>query len=545
MREVIVRQGPTRDQDKEKLKHNIYIINILINKAMKKYFFYATAAIVMLAGCNKNNPTEQMPPVEGNENPVAMSLNAKAPATVETKAAVEAWNDTEIYAFAIRSDKAEDGTVTKTPVFEEKLLVVAADGSIDLKNDEDLPYYYAETATYDFYAYYKGTAAFTEVQGTDIAYTVEFDGSQDVMYASAMKDVDVFKADPADQVTVADLYSAWAARRGVQPTLVFNHALTRFNFNIIGADATADDVRIDSVRIQSKNTGVLTVVGNTPGLAVEAPAVTDDWLSLKDANDQDVTGTGLQYAVTYADTDDDLLPNCLMVAPGMTVVNAEVYMSKKETTGVYTELEPYKFSLDITKDVKLAEGAPTDKFAAGYAYDINVMVYGPMMIEISAELTPWLPGGEGEYDPDTESRPNDDENAGDATLTNTSISYVDGQAAYDAIYGGTGAPTWDEANASGTLPWLVAKFDAITPGTQLTVQVKYDGALVELTPKFQNWPAGTRVVGKTTLVTTPASAVTTMGFEVKDELGLDAATVDFSKFEMLIGYNGVVNVFKF
>ena len=521
---------------------------------MKKLFFYAAVAVAMLASCQKNNPADFQKPVVDETDPVAVALTAKAPATAQTKAAVEAWNNTKIYAFANRTTKAETGT-TFTNLFGEKELVVAADGSIVLVNDNQLPYYYDETDTYDFYAYYKGeegnlatfTAKHTDAT-TGISYDVVFDGSQDIMYAQADKEQDVAKADLATGVTVADLYSAWAARRGVQPTLVFKHALTRFNFNIIGADASADDVRIDSVKIQSKNTGVLTVFGTTPGLAVEAPAETDGWLALKDAADQSVTGTGLQYAVTYADVDDDRLPNCLMVAPGMEVVNVEVHMSKKETTGVYTELDPYTFSLDITKDVTIAEGAPTTEFAAGYAYDINVKVYGPMVIEISAELTPWLPGGEGEYDPDQENRPNQDGPAvsEEANLTNTSISGVTDESSYNAVYdGNANAPTYQEALDSGTLPWLVAKFDEVAGNTEFKIQVKYDGELVKITPKTGNWPAGT--TGGYTFTTTPTNAVTTIGFEVKDELGVDPEAAGFAmnKFEMTILVNGHVNTFTF
>lgn len=367
---------------------------------MKKLFFFAAAATAILAGCQN-----KVEPVQNPEAQVAVTMSASAPVVgVETKAAIDEWSDTEIVAFATKTLEGETESV-----FADKALVVAADGSIVLVNDEQVPYYYAERAVYDFYAYYSGTAEFVEAEGSDyvsaLSYNVTFDGSQDVMYAMAdkTKAVEALTENP-DGITEADLYSAWAARRGVQPVLTFEHALTRFNFNIIGANEAAESVRVDQVEILSANTGVLTVIGETRGFVADALAEGEEnWLALKGVDDADVTETGLEYNVTV-DTADDALPSCLMVAPDMTTVKVQIWMSN-EVNGAYVAInEPYEITVDIAK-VELAEGAPTDRFAAGYAYDLNVKVYGPQEIEISAELTEWKPGGSHDFDPDTDYRP--------------------------------------------------------------------------------------------------------------------------------------------
>ena len=365
---------------------------------MKKLFFVAAAATAILASCQKDVEPQT------NEGSVALSLSASAPTVnVQTKAAVDAWADTPIVAFATKT--TVDGTES---VFADKDLTVATDGSIVLEVEDGVPYFYAERAVYDFYAYYAGGADFTEVEGFDntsnIAYNVEFDGSDDVMYAMADKTKDLAKVDAdyaADNVTEADLYSAWAARRGVQPTLVFEHALTRFNFNVIGADEAAETVRIKAVTMETANTGVLTVLGDTPGFVAGADKV---WLSLKNAADEEVEN--LEYDVTVA-TDDDELASSLMVAPEMTSVSVMVYM-QNEVNGEYVDInEPYEIALDIDKvNFEGAdEGAPTDRFAAGYAYDLNIKVYGPQAIELTAELTPWKIGGSASFDPDEDYRP--------------------------------------------------------------------------------------------------------------------------------------------
>lgn len=359
---------------------------------MKKYFFYAAAAIAMLASCQKNEMNNVQ--VVDDETPVAVSMKANQPVTgVVTKAAVNAWDNTKIYAFATKTLEG----VTEN-VFAEKELTVASTGAIDLKDANDIPYYYAEKAVYDFYAYYKGDATF---DGENGVYTVTFDGADDIMYAKADKTNDIPSPNP-DGVTENDLYSAWAARRGAQPTLVFHHALTKFDFNIIGATdgGQSTTVRVDSIRIQSKNTGELTVVGTTQGLVVadvNAPAATD-WLWLQNAAGEQE----LNVAVVEGEQPLDW---SLMVAPGMTTVNVEVYMSNL-VNGAYNKIQdPYTIPVNIDDVVFASAEVPTDSFAAGYAYTLKVKVYGPQEIVIDAELTDWIPGGSHEFDPDEDYRP--------------------------------------------------------------------------------------------------------------------------------------------
>ena len=46
-------------------------------------------------------------------------------------------------------------------------------------------------------------------------------------------------------------YSAYAARRGVQPNLVFEHQLARFTFEIIPGSASADNIQVEALSLQS------------------------------------------------------------------------------------------------------------------------------------------------------------------------------------------------------------------------------------------------------------------------------------------------------
>ena len=405
---------------------------------MKKVFFFAAAAMAILAGCQKN----EMGNGSVNEGPVAIALKSASPALAVTKAAVEAWADTDVNVYGLKTNEA--GT---SVVINNQAVKVAADGSIDLKNAADprVPYYYEEGATYDFYGYYMGAATSTVATATaeSVVYNVEFDGSVDLMYAKAdkAKDIETAKAkNPAlTDITVDDVYSAWSARatRGVQPQLVFKHALTRFNFFLVGIDAAAEDVRIDKIVLKSVNKGQLTVVGETLGFVADATAEPAA-LSLKKViegveteltwDPATMTGTGLDYAVTV-DTADDSLATCLMVAPNMSSVEMVVYRSKKETAGeevFYTALEPYTYTVQASavKDAK-GDAAGLTEFKEGYAYSVKVNIYGPQKIDISAELTDWVYGGSVDLGGDDSDRP---EPKG---VTATFVEVKDGKACFN------------------------------------------------------------------------------------------------------------------
>ena len=402
---------------------------------MKKVFFFAAAAMAIRAGCQKN----EMGNGSVNEGPVAIALKSASPALTVTRAAVEAWADTDVNVYGLKTN--ETGT---SVVINNQAVKVAADGSIDLKNAADprVPYYYEEGATYDFYGYYMGAATSTAATATaeSVVYNVEFDGSVDLMYAKAdkAKDIEAAKANnPAlTDITVDDVYSAWSARatRGVQPKLVFKHALSRFNFHIVGIDAAAEDVRIDKIVLKSVNKGQLTVVGETLGFVADATAEPAA-LSLKKVIDgveteltwdpATMTGTGLDYAVTV-DAADDSLTTCLMVAPNMSSVEMVVYRSKKETVGedvFYTALEPYTYTVQASS-VKTTDNTVLTEFKEGYAYSIKVNVFGPQKITISAELTDWVYGGSVDLGGDDSDRP---EPKG---VTATFVEVKDGKACF-------------------------------------------------------------------------------------------------------------------
>ena len=74
------------------------------------------------------------------------------------------------------------------------------------------------------------------------------DGTQDILLGAPVKSADV--AGNAE-VNEADVYSAFSARRGVIPNVVFNHALTRYTFTLLNKGT--QPVKVETVEVMSKH----------------------------------------------------------------------------------------------------------------------------------------------------------------------------------------------------------------------------------------------------------------------------------------------------
>ena len=509
---------------------------------MKKLFFFAAAAIGMLAGCQKQNEEHSV----NEDAPVAMQLGATTATYAVTKAAVNEWdvdNGTTVFVYGLKN--TENGYVELYSNYETMVKDPATALEIydDDAVDPETPYFYGEGLTYDFFGYYKGGAAMTlgTLTNNEVSHTVTFDGSHDLMYAHTDKGKDILRAaesnPKANDVTFTDVYSAWAARRDVQPNLIFKHALSKFNFIVRGMNESSEDVTITSVTVKSVNTGALKVVGdiNTLGFTAD-PTATQVELKLKNADDSVLSELevvkDVEQTVGAIPNDDPSTPEVemnnnasLMVAPNMAELEVVVAMRNNKYTDYV--LPEYKFTVKAA-DVIRTDSETMTAFKAGEAYNIYINVYGPEEIKVTATLTKWTIGGNYTYDPDNEKRPGLTEKLEDLDVE-ASVAVVDNQAEYDAFYAGSTAPTWDEANASGTLPWAGFKVDARDVDQTLYVKCKYNGSkYVEFQePKGQPWY---EIVGPTKIkVVVPANS-TIVSFEVKDELGIDSY-VDGDTFE--------------
>lgn len=276
---------------------------------MKKIYFLAGAVAALVAvSCAKeqgkvDNPSPTPAVTEEEDTtPVPILFGSKLN-IVETKAAVEKWNDAHapqseaLYIYGLEEKKENNVTVYKlssktrneapvTEAFINNVMATppAGDASknsnrlaIDVHNPDGAanePFYYAENVKYDFFGYYVDdaagntpTPAVDANEGTvsKITLPVTINGTQDILLAKTDKEEDLINRTviPGKAIGSIDrLYSSYSARRGVNPNLNFEHQLSRFVFSIKkGGTVDGDKITISSLKVESYAAGTLTIVG--------------------------------------------------------------------------------------------------------------------------------------------------------------------------------------------------------------------------------------------------------------------------------------------
>ena len=333
----------------------------------------------------------------------------KSPAVGSTAAAESKVFDNKEFKAPNTADNTKSGLAT------------TADGTIA---------YYPVSGRYDFWGYRvddaavggKPTVKIVNDNGDEVAadqatkrvVDIEIDGSQDIMAGKAVPSTDEVTAlgGYAD-----NFYSAYAARKGVQPNITFNHLLTRFTFEVrAGSKATAglpaggntDAVKVTGVSVNSKTTGTLTVAytGETKA-AADLLTFTGDAspLTLKQrsttAADNNEALVALE-PVTLTWTDDaatigDVLKvgEALLVAPCETEYPLTIALSQD----VLQKVGDPKVTMPLEQKATIKMDG-TKKFEPGKSYKVTITVYGLEDIRVTATLVPWADGGSIDIDDD-------------------------------------------------------------------------------------------------------------------------------------------------
>lgn len=423
---------------------------------MKKMFLFALAAAGMLTACSNDDTLGGNGEQNVSEQQIRLGV---ASSKVQTRGtgtvggmtdAENVWAGQTLWVYMLQKGSmdlayykapAVGGVATPdVEVFNNKKftapdaanntksgLATTADGTIA---------YYPVSGNYDFWGYRVDDAAgATPVVKTvdDTGAAVEanvatkrvvditIDGSQDIMAGKAVPST--------DEVTklgnyADNFYSAYAARKGVQPNITFNHLLTRFTFEVrAGSKATAglpaggntDAVKVTGVSVDSKTTGTLTVAytGATKE-AAELLTFTGDAsaLTLKQRDaalaDNNAPLVALEpVSLTWTDdaaTIGDVLKvgEALLVAPGETEYPLTISLSQdvlEQLTGAKVT-KPLEQKATIKMDGVKA-------FEPGKSYKVTITVYGLQEIEVTATLVPWADGGS--IDIDDDRNPNEGE----------------------------------------------------------------------------------------------------------------------------------------
>lgn len=416
---------------------------------MKKMFFFALAAAGMLTACSNDDTLGGNGEQNVSEQQIRLGV---ASSKVQTRGtgtvggmtdAENVWAGQTLWVYMLQKGSMDlayykapaVGTTAaaETEVFNNKKfnapnaadntksgLATTADGTIA---------YYPVSGNYDFWGYRVDDAvagdpvvklvndAGDEVaadQATKRVVDITIDGSQDIMAGKAVPST--------DEVTklgnyADNFYSAYAARKGVQPNITFNHLLTRFTFEVrAGSKATAglpaggntDAVKVTGVSVDSKTTGTLTVAytGATKE-AAELLTFTGDAsaLTLKQRDaalaDNNAPLVALEpVSLTWTDdaaTIGDVIKvgEALLVAPGETEYPLTISLSQD----VLEQLTGAKVTRPLEQKATIKMDG-TKKFEPGKSYKVTITVYGLQEIEVTATLVPWADGGSIDIDDD-------------------------------------------------------------------------------------------------------------------------------------------------
>lgn len=417
---------------------------------MKKMFFFALAAAGMLTACSNDDTLGGNGEQNVSEQQIRLGV---ASSKVQTRGTgtVGGMTDTEnvwagqtLWVYMLqkgsmdlayyKSPAVGTTAAAETEVFNNKKfkapntadntksgLATTADGTIA---------YYPVSDNYDFWGYRVDDAA---VGGDPVVKTVDdtgaeveanvatkrvvdikIDGSQDIMAGKA--------APSAKEVTdlggyAENFYSAYAARKGVQPNITFNHLLTRFTFEVrAGSKATAglpaggntEAVKVTGVSVNSKTTGTLTVAytGATKE-AADLLTFTGDASPLKlqqrsatavDNNDPLVAlePVSLTWTDENAAMGDVLkIGEALLVAPGEKEYPLTIALSQD----VLQKVGEAKVTMPLEQKATIKMDG-TKTFEPGKSYKVTITVYGLEDIRVTATLVPWADGGSIDIDDD-------------------------------------------------------------------------------------------------------------------------------------------------
>lgn len=352
------------------------------------------------------------------------------------------------------------------PIYENTVLTTPADNASGIASELDehgvaqYKYYPTTKTAFDFWGYRLDDAndtTATDQEGSATAAAIEnnkfvpytnsdslligfkIDGTQDIMAGKAVPtEEEITKCGGEDNI-----YSAFAARRDVQPNIKFEHLLSRLNFQVLaGAESTTDantGVKVTGITVKSKATGKL-VIAYKGAAAFEN--VSDQLIVDKYENPETEAALYKDLVVKQRTLGAPLTQNLEALEPvtpkwnnGMALatqvgeallaIPADKYditinlQQKVQVKGdKNSPVDPDDFQTkDYTYTAELKNTVNPDKgFEPGYSYNVTITVYGLSEIKITTTLIPWKDGGNIEMNPE-------DETFG-ATTTNNAYEWV-------------------------------------------------------------------------------------------------------------------------
>ena len=372
------------------------------------------------------------------------------------------WANQTVNVYMLNKGTLELAKFGEDPIYDNTVLTTPADNASGIATELDehgvaqYKYYPTTKTAFDFWGYRLDDANDTTATDQDgsataaaiknnkfVPYTsgdslligFKIDGTQDIMAGKAVPTEDeIIKCGGKDNI-----YSAFAARRDVQPNIKFEHLLSRLNFQVLDGKKTKTTdldkaVKVTGITVKSKATGKLVIAYQ--GAETTFENVSDQLIVDKDADSEKDAALLKELKVmkradgaALTDKLVDLTPvtpkwnngmaMATQVGEALLAIPADKYkitINLKQKVqvkgdkgtpqeGDFEEKE-YTYEADLKNTVNPKKG-----FEPGYSYNVTITVYGLSEIQITTTLTPWKDGGNIEMNPE-------DETFGETTTSN-------------------------------------------------------------------------------------------------------------------------------
>ena len=421
----------------------------------------AVASLGLLASCSSDDDLSTGGNGKDGLQQIKIGMGVQANVATRgtgTVGAVGAENNTwakqTVNVYMLNKGTLDLAKFGEDPIYENTVLTTPADNASGIASElvggvPQYKYYPTTKTAFDFWGYRlddandaTGTA---DQEGTDskvavtsgkyVPYTsgdslligFKIDGTQDIMAGKAVPtEEEIAKCGGVDNI-----YSAFAARRDVQPNIKFEHLLSRLNFQVLaGAESTTDantGVKVTGITVKSKATGKLVIAYQ--GEATTFANVSDQLIVDKDADAEKDAALLKELKVMQRDASSTSLTDNLVdlqpvtpkwnngmalatqVGEALLAIPADKYditinlQQKVQVEGdKNSPVDPDDFQTkDYTYTAELKNTVNPDKgFEPGYSYNVTITVYGLSEIQITTTLIPWKDGGNIEMNPEDE-----------------------------------------------------------------------------------------------------------------------------------------------
>lgn len=361
------------------------------------------------------------------------------------------WAKQTVNVYMLNKGTLDLAKFGEDPIYENTVLTTPADNASGIATElvggvAQYKYYPTTKTAFDFWGYRLDDADVTaaaEQEGSENAAAIK--GNKFVPYTSGdslligfnidgTQDIIAGKAVPTEEEIAKcggedNIYSAFAARREVQPNIKFEHLLSRLNFQVLDGKKTETTdpdkaVKVTGITVKSKATGKL-VIAYKGAAAFEN--VSDQLIVDKDADTEKDAALLKELEVKQRADGAPLTQNLEALEPvtpawnnGMAMATQvgeallaipadkyEITINLKQKVQVKGdklnpqdgdfEEKPYTYTADLKNTVNPEKG-----FEPGYSYNVTITVYGLSEIVITTTLTPWKDGGNIEMNPEDE-----------------------------------------------------------------------------------------------------------------------------------------------